>query len=235
MSSRPGPPLVSVIVPVYNGERYLAEALESILAQRGVALDVVVVDDGSGDESAAVAARSAGVRLVRQENRGLSAARNRGVALARGHFLTFLDADDVLTADSLPCRLERFRAAPHLEAVLGQLEEFISPELAGTDEQVRARSIQSAVLAGTMLVRRAAFERVGAFDPRWRVGEFVDWYARSAERGLRVERIPDVVLRRRVHTMNMTRRALPRDDYARIVKAALDRRRAARTLDAPGE
>ena len=86
---------ISCIVPVYNGARFLAEALESILAQSLPPDEIIVVDDGSTDDTPAVVAAYGTVDYVRQENRGPAAARNRGVTLARGDFLSFLDADDL--------------------------------------------------------------------------------------------------------------------------------------------
>jgi hypothetical protein len=81
---------------------------------------------------------------------------------------------------------------------------------------------------GTMLVRRPSFDRVGPLDARWRVGEFVEWYLRARDAGLREAMLPDVVMRRRLHAGNLGRREpAARVDFAHIVKAALDRRRAA--------
>src|SRR5436305_1029668 len=89
-------PMISVIIPVYNGERYLGEAIESVLAQSYHWLEIILVDDGSTDGSATVAKQfSPAVQVVRQPNLGAGAARNRGIALAQGEFLAFLDADDL--------------------------------------------------------------------------------------------------------------------------------------------
>ncbi|MFI4903425.1 MAG: glycosyltransferase family 2 protein, partial [Burkholderiales bacterium] len=85
---------VSVVMPMYNGEAYVAEALDSVLAQTRPADEIVVVDDGSHDASAAIVARYSGVRYVRQANGGCAAARNRGVAEAGGDVVAFIDQDD---------------------------------------------------------------------------------------------------------------------------------------------
>ena len=101
---------VSVVIPVRDGERYLAEAIDSALGQEGADVDLIVVDDGSTDASAEIAARyEPAVRVLRIPSSGQGAARNHGVELAEGSYVTFLDADDVLTPQSLACRLDAFR------------------------------------------------------------------------------------------------------------------------------
>ncbi len=224
-------PSVSVIIPVYNCERYLAEAIESVLAQSHPAREIIVVDDGSTDGSARVVRRfSSAVRYVFQPNAGIGAARNRGVALAEGDFLAFLDADDLWTEDKLGLQLAAFAEDPGLEAVFGLAIQFHSPEIdAAARSRIHCPSRPApGYVAGAMLVRRSAFERVGPFEAGWRVGEFVDWYLRATEAGLRERVLPEVVLRRRLHKTNQgIRERAAATDYARILKASLDRRRAA--------
>jgi len=232
---------VSVIIPSYQCAAYLGRALASVAAQTQAPLETIVVDDGSTDDTEAVArGAGAGVRYLRQDHAGLSTARNRGVTEARGRFLAFLDADDVWLPSKLERQMARLREEPGLDGTFGHVEEFHSEDL--TPEQRRGVRIRPGrhpgPLAATLLIRREAFQRVGAFRPAFRVGEFVDWYLRAREAGLVFEMLPDVVLRRRVHTDNMGRRhAAARGDYARILKQSLDRRRAtARTRrhDPPG-
>jgi glycosyltransferase involved in cell wall biosynthesis len=224
-------PQISVVIPVYNGELYLAEALASVLAQPHRNLEVIVVDDGSSDGSGAVAAQFApSVVCVAQPQQGAAAARNRGVELAKGQYLAFLDADDRWTSGSLACRLAALEADPALDLVLGHAEQFLSSDL---DPEVARRTQcptrpMPGYLFGAVLVRRAAYDRVGPLDPRWNVGECIDWFARAAELGLRSRVLPDVVLRRRLHQTNLSRLAQdPKASYVQVVKRALDRRRAA--------
>jgi CDP-glycerol glycerophosphotransferase len=123
---RRGTPLVSVVVPAYDVAAYLPACLDSVLAQTHRALEVVVVDDGSPDDSAAIAERYAErdprVRLLRQANRGLGGARNAGAALATGDFLAFLDADDELPREAI-ARLVR-AAGPGVDLVVGNVVRF---------------------------------------------------------------------------------------------------------------
>src|SRR5436853_333315 len=118
---------VSCIVPVFQGERYLRDAIASILAQTSPPFEVIVVDDGSSDRSVAIA-ESFGppIRVLRQDHRGVSAARNHGVRAARGALLAFLDADDLFLPAKLAQQLARFTVRPELELSAAYTENFWS-------------------------------------------------------------------------------------------------------------
>ena len=232
-------PLVSVTIPVYNCERYLGEAIESALAQTYRPIEVIVVDDGSTDASAEVAKRySPPVRYVLQANSGIGAARNRGAELAHGTLLAFLDADDRWPVYKLARQVKALVLNPGLDAVLGQVRQLNDgPEWeSGLAETACSPALLTAgYLPGAMLIRREAFLQVGPFKTEWKVGEFIDWYARATEIGLRMKCLADLVLWRRLHQTNqgITQRASV-SDYAKVIKASLDRRRAAaRESDRP--
>jgi glycosyltransferase involved in cell wall biosynthesis len=220
---------VSVIMPVYNCERYVREAIESILAQTRAADEIIAVDDGSVDGSKdVITSFGDSVRYVRQRNQGAGVARNTGIGLATGDFLTFLDSDDVWTPDKTQTQLEAFDGSPDLDIVFGHVEQFISPEL---DDETKQRvdcpeTLMAGYIPGAMMVRRSAFERVGQFETGVVVGEFLGWYLRASEQGLVVQLLPEVVMHRRIHTSNtmITNRAA-HTDYVRLLKASLDRRR----------
>ena len=228
---KPTHPGVSTIIPCLNGERYLAETIGSVLAQSYRPLEIVVVDDGSTDRSVEIA-RSFGdpVRVLTQPRSGASAARNRGVESANGVLLAFLDADDLWTEGGLNRLVAALVRGPNLDMVLGHTEQFVSPDVPPA-ARVRIRFDHAptpARLSGALLVRRSAFDRVGGFSPRWQTGEFIDWYLRAEELGLRSVVLPETVLRRRLHLSNHgVVRHEARRDYAFLIKAALDRRRLA--------
>jgi len=219
---------VSYIVPVYNGEAYLAEALDSILAQTLPALEVLVVDDGSSDGTAAIARRYGDrITYLRQPHAGQSAARNHGVRVARGDLVAFLDADDLAHPTKLARQLARFEARPELDLCQALTRNFWSPEVPA--ERRRAarglpRPHRGNIL--TWLVRRTLFERIGGFDPDMRFGETVEWYCRARESGAPIELLPEVVAYRRVHGKNMTnsKREEQIDSLFAVLRAAMERK-----------
>jgi glycosyltransferase involved in cell wall biosynthesis len=219
---------VAVILGVRDGERYLAEAIDSALGQTRPPDEVVVVDDGSRDGTAAVAdGYGPAVRCIRRQPEGPAAALNVGVEATTGELIGFLDSDDLWNPRKLELQCEAFDRDRSLDMVFGGVEQFVSPEL-GPASRAGLRAPGPAVagkLKGTMLVRRSSFERVGPFDPERTIAEFVDWYARAMEHGLREEMLPAIVLRRRLHEHNLgrTKREL-RTEYARVLGAALKRR-----------
>jgi glycosyltransferase involved in cell wall biosynthesis len=218
-------PLVSVIIPVWNCEHYLGEAVESVLNQTYSPHEVIVVDDGSTDGSAEVAKRFGSlVRYYFQTRSGAAAARNQGVELAGGDFFAFLDADDIWVKDKLACQMKRFEDNPALDMVFGNVRQFYSP-VSDTVFNEKPEIIPGYV-PGTMLIKRASFLKAGRFSTQWRVGEFIDWYLLAEEIGLKSFLAPCVVLMRRIHDANMgIRERTSRIDYVKIVKASLDRRR----------
>lgn len=225
------PSEVSCIVPVFNGERYLREALDSILGQTHAAAEIIVVDDGSTDATAdVIAAYSDRVRCLRQENRGPAAARNRGCGAARGSFVAFLDADDLWDETKLERQIARFCARPELDLCFTYGRNFWIPELreeAAHFEQHRIARPLPVYLPSTLLARRRAFESVGGFDERLRFGHSTEWVLRARSQGVLTEVLPEVLYHRRLHHTNRSRKmsAESRDEFLRLVKAKLDRER----------
>lgn len=225
-------PLVSVIIPVYNYERYLGEAIESVLGQTYRHVEVIVVDDESTDRSADVAKSFAGrgVRYCSQGHAGIGPARNKGVELADGDFFAFLDADDRWAEDKLEIQLRAFEKDPALEMVFGQAAQLQNgPEWDSgvKDRKLPASGMVPGMVAGTMLIKREAFARVGEFPGGLKVGEFIDWYGRAVQLQIRSLVLPDLFLWRRIHDSNTgVRERQSISDYARVLKASLDRRRA---------
>ncbi len=221
---------VSVIIPAFNAVHYVSDTLDSVLAQ-DVALEVLVVDDGSDDGTGELLDRYTGrVSVERQARQGAGAARNRGVAIASCEYLAFLDADDLWPANRLARAIARLRAVDTLDMVFGHAEEFYSPDLTQEERSRLGRrdGTHPFYSACTMVVRRASFLRTGGFTPTWKAGEFVDWYLRAVDSGLRAEMLDDVVLKRRVHRGHLGKRTeAASQDYVRIVRHSLERRRAA--------
>jgi glycosyltransferase involved in cell wall biosynthesis len=222
--------LISVIIPVYNGDKYLAEAIESVLAQNGFRLDVIVVDDGSTDNTARVVESfGSAVRYYHQIKAGPGAARNKGISLAQGDYISFLDADDLWTENKMNRQWMAFEADPYLDMAFGHIQQFYSPEL--TLEEKNRINIPYEIMpghhAGTMLIKKKSFFRVGLFKSELRIGEFIDWHARATESNLKSIMLPDILMKRRIHRTNLgTYLRDQRSGYVHVLKAALDRRRA---------
>jgi glycosyltransferase involved in cell wall biosynthesis len=222
---------VSVVIAVFNGERYLAETIESILVQTEAVFEIVVVDDGSEDDSAAIADRfSENIRCFRRPHAGVSAALNFGVAQTKGDLLAFLDADDLWLPEKIAVQKAVLMRPGAPDISFGHAQPFLSPEITSlSEEKAETGSMPSpGFLKGTMLLSRSTFDRVGEFDTTRQLGDFIDWYLRAREAGLRSEMLPQVLLRRRIHETNtVTREKDRQSDYVKILKASLDRRRGA--------
>lgn len=223
-------PLISVIIPVFNGERYLAEAIDSVLSQTYRPLEVIVVDDGSTDRSAEIAGRfGPPVTYVYQPNGGTASARNRGVSLASADLLAFLDQDDVWSRHKLAYQVEALQAGPTADMVFGQVGQFFSPDW---EESCRPplycpEKPVPGYLPSALLIKREAFLRVGPFGTQWRVGAWADWYVRAVEASMVSLMLPQMVAWRRLHEGNHGLRArAERREYTHLLKASLDRRRA---------
>jgi glycosyltransferase involved in cell wall biosynthesis len=232
------PDLVSVIIPVHNGARFLPEALASVAAQGYAAVETIVLDDGSTDGSGDIATSTQGVRCIRQERQGPAATRNSGVASSAGVFLAFLDADDLMPPTKLTRQVGHLQANPDIACVLGRQELRVEP---GIDPPAWAKAPGAADLIApmSMVVRRRAFDIVGPFDEelgRGR-GSFApgtapdasdgDWQLRLLEAGLGVAVLDEVVLFRRLHGGNLTYDAagLRRANFEALKARAQRRRR----------
>lgn len=222
--------LVSVIIPVFNGEGFLGEAIASALSQTYRPIEIVVVDDGSTDRSGDVA-KGFGqpeVRYYYQPNSGIGAARNQGTNLARGSYFAFLDHDDIWLPDKLTLQMAAFDDDPGLDMIFGLVSEYYDSkfyERLESEEDREGRTL-AGYIAGSLVIKRESFIHVGPFATHWRLGEFVDWYAKAAEKGLKSHMLPKLVTKRRIHTTNVgIRERESQGDYVRILKQALDRRR----------
>lgn len=225
------PSLISCIIPVFNGERYLREALDSILAQTYRPLEIIVADDGSTDGTAAVVASyGEKVTYLRRDNAGPAAARNLGVQVAQGEFVAFLDADDLWHPEKLARQMARFQTRPELDLCVTHVQNFWIPELQAEAARLRDHRIMQPLpgyVTATLLSRRTLFERIGQFNPTLEHGDAQDWFLRATEYGAVIELLSDVLLYRRLHQANRSRlrSAASLDEHLQLIKASLDRRR----------
>ena len=210
-------PLVSVVIPAYNAERFLGEALASVLRSDFAPLQVIVVDDGSTDRTADVV-RGLPVTYLNPAHGGVAAARNVGWRAAEGELLTWLDADDRWPVGRLQRQLAALADAPHADVVYGHVQQFRSDEQGDT----LLGPARPARMPGNMLIRREAFLRIGGFDEELRVGEFMDWLVRAQRQPLRELMLDCVCLERRIHDHNLGIIARDRrGDYLRVARRSL--------------
>lgn len=220
-------PLVTVIVASYNGERFLRETLESLFAQDFASFEVVFVDDGSEDRTAEIA-NSFPLRYVHQPNKGLPAARNTGLAEAKGDLIAFLDDDDLLPPGKLRIQSSYLLDHPATGCVLGR-QEWIFED--GVEPPELSRDPIYGELGGIQLVsamiRRHVLQEVDGFDPSYRYAEDRDLFIRLREHGVEIAVLPDVVLHKRLHGANMTMNPPAKHPMLRSLHEKLERDRSA--------
>lgn len=213
-------PLISVIVPAYNAARFLGRAIQSILAQSLPVHEVIVIDDGSSDDTLAIA-QSFGdrVKVIAQANQGAPASRNRGIEEASGNQIAFLDSDDLWLPHKLESQWKRMKSEPYPDLIFGAIEQF-------NDHSGQFIGRQPGMHVSCMLARRSAFERIGYFRTDVDTGDFIDWFSKAREAGLRVAVLDDVVANRNQRNDGLMGSQPERTrDYLKVLKESLDRRR----------
>jgi len=215
-------------MPLYNAAPFLAQALESIRAQTWPVQEVLVVDDGSTDGSAGIAASFPFVTLIRKEHSGISPTLNRGLDSATGDYLAFLDADDRWMPDKNRLQLTALFAEPGLDMVFGAVRRFRSSETEDKQAEVPL-DIVPGLCKDCMLIRRSSFEKVGGFATEAGAHDFLDWYGRAKEASLCSLMLNEVVAERRIHDDNygLQNKGAQRQSYFTTLKTILDRKRAA--------
>lgn len=212
---------ISVIIPTYNRANYIVPAIESVLCQTTPVDEILVIDDGSTDNTAEMVANLAKVRYIRQKNAGPSAARNRGIRESQGSLIAFHDSDDLWAPNKIALQIAQFGRNPNLDFTFGYMSNFSSdhdpivPEIkdlaidralnAGSDDVQNAFNLlleDNFIPTPTVLLKRTCIERVGAFDESLRCAEDYDLWLRIAA-AARIGFVNQVLLRRRRHESNL--------------------------------
>ena len=221
-----GRPLVSVIMAAYEAEEHVGDALRSVVDQDWRPLEVVVVDDGSTDRTAEIASSFPHVRCLRQENHGVSAARNTAFAASRGSLVAVLDSDDLMAPGRLTLQAEYLLAHARVGAVLGRQEWLNAPGWLPRDAVYGDPN--GIPVGGAAMFRREVLEELGGYDASLERGEDTDLLIRMRERGIEHEILPDVVLVRRFRGGSLTGGRAVHDSLLRSLRAKLEREHAAR-------
>lgn len=219
--------LISAVIPCRNGAQYLSEAVASLKLQN-MPLEIIVADDGSTDETAALA-QELGCIVRSIPHSGLSAARNKGLELAHGSCILFLDHDDVMREGALETLYVPMSRTNTPDMVMALAKDFISPEL--TDEEKKVLAPRQApyygLLSGAVLFRASALSTIGGFTEHLATGQTMDILMRAEESGMCIERLDFISVDRRLHNNNMGRsmRQQEHKDYASLLRRKLAARR----------
>lgn len=194
---------VSVVVIVRNGEATIGEALASVLRSRTKPLEILVIDGHSTDRTAEVAASFPWVRVIAQTGRGIANAYNQGIAAAQSDIVAFISHDDIWTDGKLDSQLAVMRANPDLLFTVGMVEHFLDGETLppGFRRELLDHPCPGYIME-TLMARKAAFEIVGLFDPKFAVSEDTDWFARARDLDAPSAMLPQTLVRKRVHSAN---------------------------------
>lgn len=214
------PALVSVIMAAYNAAEHIGEALDSVLAQDWQPLEVVVVDDGSTDDTAAIVGRYPEVVYVHQENQGPSAARNAAVERSSGELVANFDSDDLLPSTRISDQARYLLAHPEIGAVFGRQEWMNAPEWMARDA---VYGDVDGIPLSSVMFRREVFFELGGYDTSFVHGEDMDLLMRMREQGIEYQVIPEIVLYRRYQASSLTGGRPSHEPLLRSLRAKLAR------------
>jgi glycosyltransferase involved in cell wall biosynthesis len=195
-------PKISVLVPMFNGERYIEEALLSILNQDYKPLEIIVVDDGSIDKSAQIVKQFSSVRYVYQDNKGPVCSRNRALLLATGQYISFLDSDDIMVSGFLFKCADFLNKNKNVAIVEGRFQHLF--QVNESSRFITKSTPYYHCFLGTSLYRKTVFDVVGAFDERLTFGDDADWFIRAWEKNVKKERLDITAIFYRKHQSNLT-------------------------------
>jgi glycosyltransferase involved in cell wall biosynthesis len=233
----PENPLVSVIIPVYNGERHLSYALDSALAQEYDPVEIIVVDDGSTDGSADVARGYQAVHYLHQSNAGPAAARNTGIVAASGEFIAFLDHDDVWEPWKLRTEMDCLRDHPDLGYTMARGAFVFEDDVPRPHWAIVQQGAGGPVpLQGALVVRRTVFDQIGFLDPSFRAAEDTEWLMRANDAHIPMVVMDGALVRRHIHARNTSyQEELARMGLFRALRDSIRRRQVNGQIDRADE
>lgn len=220
---------ISVILPVYNGEKHVGDAIESVLTQNYRPFEIIAVDDGSTDGSEKVI-KSFGENVKytkRQENGGPPAARNTALEFAMGQYISFIDQDDIWHPDKLRIQLPLFDKYKNLQITIGFSIKYEFDKISDINPEIIDQHNTFNLLLGSSLIKRSAFEQVGKFDINLPFGDDTDWFFRAREIQLPIYIHRDLVFFHRLHDKNFSKRADRAKFVLMMLKNIKERKRKA--------
>jgi len=222
--------LVSVVIPVYNGEKYIAESICSVLNQTYQPVEIIVVDDGSQDSTAEIVRSFEEVVYIYQANQGHGQAKNTGMGAARGDYLAFNDADDIWEPNKLSLQINVFQNNPQIGYVICNVRNFLEP---GTPmpEYMNKSEFEKGFTGNVtvaLVISRSALEQVGIFNPQLRRANDSDWLFRAKDAGIQMGIVDEVLVHRRIHFTNLSHHrgieSQPVREMFQILRASIHRK-----------
>jgi len=221
--------IISLIIPTYNAEAFIAETIETINQQTFQSFEIIIVDDGSTDATVSTIKKQArNSRLIHQNYTGKpTTGRNKGVQAARGKFIAFLDHDDLWPKNKLELHFKNMQENPHADIVVGTTQIFrFKPEIDPPEMEYLSEAKHNLLLSAS-LIKKSVFEKIGFFDESLKYwGSDGDWFLRAREKGVGFHFHNDVTLNWRFHDFNTSSQEKYRNlAIIEILKNSLDRRR----------
>ncbi len=234
-------PLVSIIIPVYNGERFIKSALESVYRQSYRSFEVIIIDDGSEDDSISIIRSfSDPIRIYHQKNQGAAAARNKGISEAKGKYIAFLDADDLWCSRKLEFQVAYLEGNPHVGGVHAHWRELANDETPSEEDcslsqglGLRSDEDKSGLIYGDLLLdcvlhtssvmfRSDIMYEVGGFDENLLKGQDYDCWIRISHI-TEIHKLQALLSFYRIHTSSITHRPTSINYGYEIVRSAINR------------
>ncbi|MFT7069197.1 MAG: glycosyltransferase involved in cell wall biosynthesis [Spirosomataceae bacterium] len=219
---------VSVLIAAYNAEKYVAETINSVLQQTQQPTEIIVIDDGSTDDTKSILETFRDkIRIISRENRGVPRSVNQAIQLSTQPLICFLDADDLWHPDKLKTQYQAYTAAPDIVLLFGHIKQFISPELSANAKSkiYYPEKNEQGWVRGSMMCHRSLFKDIGKFDESLKHGDFIDWFGKVKQSGIPYKMLDEVVIYRRLHPNGLSNILNHRSDFVTILKKRLDKAR----------
>ncbi|MCT7980094.1 glycosyltransferase [Laspinema olomoucense] len=221
-------PMVSAIIVVKNGERYIARAIDSIMAQTFKDYEIIVVDGHSSDRTLNIAQSYPQVRCVQQKKPGIAEAYNLGIESARGEFIAFLSHDDVWTSNKLSTQINYLLEHPEIQYSVAKVK-FILEEGHSIPPGFKPELFEGdriAYIMETLVARKSLFDSVGKFNSNFTIANDVDWFSRVKDLNISVIAIPEVFLHKYIHDTNLSNQAqVNNQDLLKLLRQSIERKK----------
>ncbi len=221
-----------MIIPVKNGGRYLAEAIESVLDQDYRHIELIVVDGRSTDNTAEIARSYDRVQYILQtDDPGIAAARNIGIEASYGEFIAFISSDDYWEKEKITVQVQHFINHPEIQYSITKVRFFLQPgsEIPRGFKPELLKKEVVGPMPETLLARKSLFQHVGFFDTNLSLLEDTDWFSRAKDSGVPMRVIDQVLLNKRVHQKNISTTPgngrVINEEFVKVMKRAIDRKR----------